>query len=56
MELLIGDKLWSTWSMRPWLALKHTGAPFTETLIRLRARRPTPTPAPPARRTAGCRC
>jgi glutathione S-transferase len=36
MELLIGDKLWSTWSMRPWLALKHTGAPFTETLIRLR--------------------
>lgn len=36
MELLIGDKLWSTWSMRPWLALKHAGAPFTETLIRLR--------------------
>jgi glutathione S-transferase len=36
MELLIGDKLWSTWSMRPWLALKHTGQPFTETLIRLR--------------------
>ena len=36
MELLIGDKLWSTWSMRPWLALKHTGAPFDETLIRLR--------------------
>ena len=36
MEILIGDKLWSTWSMRPWLALKHTGAPFTETLIRLR--------------------
>ncbi len=36
MELLIGDKVWSTWSMRPWLALKHVGAPFTETLIRLR--------------------
>ena len=36
MELLIGDKPWSTWSMRPWLALKHTGAPFQETLIRLR--------------------
>src|SRR5271170_2421525 len=36
MELLIGDQLWSTWSMRPWLALKHTGAPFTETPIRLR--------------------
>lgn len=36
MELLIGDKLWSSWSMRPWLALKRTGAPFIETLIRLR--------------------
>jgi glutathione S-transferase len=36
MELLIGDKLWSTWSMRPWLALKHTNAPFTEVPIRLR--------------------
>jgi glutathione S-transferase len=38
MELLIGDKAWSSWSMRPWLALKRTGAPFTETLIRLRRR------------------
>jgi len=36
LELLIGDKLWSTWSMRPWLVLKRAGAPFTETLIRLR--------------------
>lgn len=36
MELLIGDKLWSTWSLRPWLALKRSGEPFTETLIRLR--------------------
>ncbi|MEP6967894.1 MAG: glutathione S-transferase family protein [Pseudomonadota bacterium] len=36
MELLIGDKAISSWSMRPWLALKHAGAPFTETLVRLR--------------------
>jgi len=36
MELLIGDKVWSTWSMRPWLVLKRTGAPFTERLVRLR--------------------
>jgi glutathione S-transferase len=36
VEILIGDKLWSSWSMRPWLVLKRTGAPFTETLIRLR--------------------
>jgi glutathione S-transferase len=36
MELLIGDKVWSSWSMRPWLALRRAGAEFTETLIRLR--------------------
>jgi glutathione S-transferase len=36
MELVIGTKKWSTWSMRPWLALKHTGAPFEETLVELR--------------------
>ena len=36
MELIIGDKAWSSWSLRPWLALKRTGAPFTETLIALR--------------------
>jgi glutathione S-transferase len=39
MELLIGDKLWSSWSMRPWLVLRHAGADFTETLIRLRSER-----------------
>ena len=39
MELLIGDKLWSTWSMRAWLPMKRTRAPFDETLIRLRAER-----------------
>ena len=36
MELVIGTKAWSTWSMRPWLVLTRCGAPFTETLIRLR--------------------
>lgn len=36
MELLIGDKVWSSWSMRPWLVLRHAGAPFTETLVALR--------------------
>lgn len=36
MELVIGDKAWSTWSLRPWLVLKRTGAPFTETVVRLR--------------------
>lgn len=36
MELIIGDKVWSSWSMRPWLVLRHADAPFTETLVRLR--------------------
>lgn len=36
MEIVIGTKAWSTWSMRPWLVLKKTGAPFDETLIALR--------------------
>lgn len=36
MELVIGTKAWSTWSMRPWLALKKTGAAFDETLVQLR--------------------
>jgi glutathione S-transferase len=36
MEIVIGTKAWSTWSMRPWLVLKKTGAAFDETLIQLR--------------------
>lgn len=36
MELVVGTKAWSTWSMRPWLVLKHTGVPFTEVMIALR--------------------
>ena len=36
MEIVIGSKLWSTWSLRAWLVLKRTGQPFTETLIALR--------------------
>jgi glutathione S-transferase len=36
MEIIIGDKVWSSWSMRPWLVLKHTGETFTETPIHLR--------------------
>ncbi len=36
MELVIGDKAWSSWSMRPWLVLKRAGLAFDETLVRLR--------------------
>ncbi|WP_411287403.1 glutathione S-transferase family protein [Phenylobacterium sp.] len=36
MELVIGTKAWSTWSMRPWLVARRAGVAFTETLIPLR--------------------
>lgn len=34
--LVIGDKNYSSWSMRPWLALKSCSIPFEEERIRLR--------------------
>jgi len=34
--LVIGDKNISSWSLRPWLALKQRGIPFAEECIRLR--------------------
>jgi glutathione S-transferase len=36
MKLIIGDKRWSTWSMRPWLALHRAGAAFEEIRVPLR--------------------
>jgi glutathione S-transferase len=36
LHLFIGNKCFSSWSLRPWLALKEMGIPFTETVIRLR--------------------
>jgi glutathione S-transferase len=36
MEIVVGTWAWSTWSMRPWLVLKRTGAAFEETLVELR--------------------
>ncbi|HSC19105.1 MAG TPA: glutathione S-transferase family protein [Rhizomicrobium sp.] len=33
--LIIGTKEWSSWSLRPYLALKAIGVPFTEEVIRL---------------------
>lgn len=35
-ELVIGDKCWSSWSLRPWIAMKVAGIPFDEIHIRLR--------------------
>jgi glutathione S-transferase len=34
--LVIGDKAWSSWSLRPWLAAKVAKVPFGEVQIRLR--------------------
>lgn len=36
LELVIGTKAWSSWSLRPWLALKVIKQPFKETLVELR--------------------
>jgi len=36
MELVIGTKAWSTWSLRPWLVAKRAGVDFTEILVQLR--------------------
>jgi len=34
--LIVGTKEWSSWSLRPYVALRATGAPFEEVLIPLR--------------------
>lgn len=34
--LVIGDKNFSSWSLRPWLAMKAAGIPFAEEPVRLR--------------------
>ncbi|WP_414450793.1 glutathione S-transferase family protein [Burkholderia sp. 22PA0099] len=36
MQLIIGDKNYSSWSMRPWVLMRHFGIAFDETLIELR--------------------
>jgi glutathione S-transferase len=36
MKLVIGNKTYSSWSLRPWLVLKAFGIPFAETVIPLR--------------------
>ena len=35
-ELVIGDKNWSSWSLRPWLLMRQAGISFKEISIRLR--------------------
>lgn len=33
LHLFIGNKAYSSWSLRPWLLLRHFGIPFDETVI-----------------------
>ena len=40
MKLIIGNKNYSSWSLRPWLLLKHLGIPFEEEKLSLMARLP----------------
>jgi glutathione S-transferase len=37
MHLLIGNKVYSSWSLRPWLVMRAKGIAFDETLVELRA-------------------
>ena len=34
LTLYIGNKNYSSWSMRPWVLMKQAGIPFTERLLR----------------------
>ena len=36
LVLVLGTKRWSSWSLRPWLALKQAGLAFSEILVPLR--------------------
>src|SRR5690606_37233288 len=35
MKLLIGNRNYSTWSLRPWLVLRHFEIPFTDEVLPL---------------------
>ncbi len=36
MQMVIGTRKWSSWSMRPWLVAKRAGLPFEDILVALR--------------------
>ena len=37
MQMVIGTRRWSSWSMRPWLVAKRAGLDFEDVLVTLRA-------------------
>jgi glutathione S-transferase len=42
LQLVIGNKNYSSWSMRPWVLMKQLGMPFEETLVRFCEGQDTP--------------
>jgi glutathione S-transferase len=48
LQLVIGNKNYSSWSMRPWVLLKHFGIAFDEIKLRFDALSPPLPPAPPS--------
>lgn len=40
--LIVGTKEWSSWSLRPYVALRHIGVPFAEEVVKLTHGAPTP--------------
>ncbi len=57
-SLVIGTRNWSSWSLRPYVALRATGAPFETVVIRLREKQHPTTREQilPTRPLARCRC
>jgi glutathione S-transferase len=41
-KLIVGTKDWSSWSLRPYLALRHIGVPFDEEVVPLRRETTSP--------------
>lgn len=37
LKLIVGNKNYSSWSFRPWIAMKAAGIPFEEEMISLNA-------------------
>lgn len=35
LKLILGNKNYSSWSLRPWIAMKHSAIPFDEEVVRL---------------------
>ena len=56
LHLIIGNKNYSSWSFRPWLAMKVAGIAFEETVISLEAQDFKARVTALERRRAGCRC